>query len=182
MNGADEKKALFEFLLYFVAVLGVTFLIIHFVGQRTVVSGSSMEPTLYDGDNLIVDKISYRFNEPERFDIIVFPYEDGTYYIKRIIGMPGETVRIDEEGSIFINGERLSESYGKEVIDNPGCAGHEIILGEDEYFVLGDNRNNSMDSRDERVGLLHREELIGKALIRIYPFDKMGMLDDRQGT
>ena len=76
----------------------------------------------------------------------------------------------------------MSESYGKEVINNPGCAEKDIILGEDEYFVLGDNRNNSMDSRDERVGLLHREELIGKALIRIYPFDKMGMLDDRQGT
>ncbi|MDD6305515.1 MAG: signal peptidase I, partial [Clostridiales bacterium] len=73
-------------------------------------------------------------------------------------------------------------SYGKEVIDNPGCAGHEIILGEDEYFVLGDNRNNSMDSRDERVGLIHREELIGRALIRIYPFDRMGTLDGRQGT
>lgn len=179
MKRTDEKRALLEFLIYFVAVLGVAFVIIHFVGQRTVVLGCSMEPALYDGDNLIVDKISYRFKEPERFEIIVFPYEDGTYYIKRIIGMPGETVRIDEDGSIYINGERMPESYGKEVIDNPGCARQEIALGEDEYFVLGDNRNNSMDSRDERVGLIQREELIGRALIRIYPFDQIGVPDEK---
>ena len=71
----------------------------------------------------------------------------------------------------------MAESYGKEVIENPGCAGQEIILGEEEYFVLGDNRNNSMDSRDERVGLIRREDLIGKALIRIYPFNEIGNLD-----
>ena len=93
--------------------------------------------------------------------------------------MPGETVRIDEDGSIYINGERMPESYGKEVIDNPGCARQEIALGEDEYFVLGDNRNNSMDSRDERVGLIQREELIGRALIRIYPFDQIGVPDEK---
>ena len=81
----------------------VVFLITHFIGQRTVVSGSSMEDTLSDGDNLIVDKISYRFHDPERFDVVVFPYqyEEDTYYIKRIIGLPGETVRIDTDGVIY---------------------------------------------------------------------------------
>ena len=97
--------------IYLLMVLALTFLVVTYVGQRTKVSGSSMEPTLNDGDNLIVDKISYRFAEPERFDIIVFPfrYEERTYYIKRIIGLPGETVYIDDNGNIYIDGEILEE-------------------------------------------------------------------------
>ena len=93
-------------LLYIVIVFGICFLIITFVGQRSRVSGSSMEPTLSDGDDLIVDKISYRLHDPERFDIIIFPYqyEENTYYIKRIIGLPGETVYINDAGEIYING------------------------------------------------------------------------------
>lgn len=164
--------------IYLLIVLVMTFLVVTYVGQRTKVSGASMEPTLSDGDNLLVDKISYRFSEPERFDIIVFPfrYAEKTYYIKRIIGLPGETVYIDDEGQIFINGELLTESYGKEVIADPGRAYEMLTLGEDEYFVLGDNRNNSSDSRDPVVGNIHRDELIGKAWMRIYPFYKMGMI------
>lgn len=178
MNAEKKKRrALIDFILYVIVVFAAAFFIILFVGQRTVVSGSSMQPTLNNGDNLIVDKLTYRFQEPERFDIIVFPYQDGTYYIKRIIGLPGETVRIDEEGSIYINGERLQESYGKEVIKNPGCAIKEITLDDDSYFVLGDNRNKSMDSRDKRVGLIRREAILGKARWRIYPFTKIGTLD-----
>lgn len=179
MKETTKKTALLSFLLYVAGVVGITFLLLYFVGQRTVVLGASMEPALYDGDNLIVDKISYRFQEPERYDVIVFPYEDGTYYIKRIIGLPGERVRIDENGSIYINGERISESYGKEVIENPGCAREEITLGDTEYFVLGDNRNNSMDSRDERVGLIERETIIGKALVRIFPLDQISMVGSK---
>ncbi|MCD7726540.1 MAG: signal peptidase I [Clostridiales bacterium] len=178
------KKVLKEILstsLYLLGVLCITYLVIHFVGQRTQVQGSSMEPTLSSDDNLIVDKISYRFHDPERFDIIVFPfrYEDNTYYIKRIIGLPGETVQIDEAGNILIDGEILKESYGKEVIHNPGRAYETITLGEDEYFVLGDNRNNSTDSRDPSVGNIRREEIIGRAWIRILPLDKIGFIKHR---
>ena len=162
--------------LYLLCVLVVCFLLIKYVGQRTQVEGSSMESTLCDGDNLLVDKISYRFHDPERFDIIVFPYryEKNTYYIKRIIGLPGETVQIDFDGNIYIDGVLLEEHYGKEVIKKPGAAANPIKLGDDEYFVLGDNRNNSIDSRFEQVGKLKRSELIGKAWVRIWPFDKFG--------
>lgn len=173
-------KEMMSTVLYLLVVLAATYLVITFVGQRTEVDGASMETTLSDGDNLIVDKITYRFRDPERFDIIVFPfqYEANTYYIKRIIGMPGETVQIDELGNIYINGEILQESYGKEVIapENVGIAASPIVLGEDEYFVMGDNRNNSSDSRTEMVGNIHRDDIIGRAWVRIWPLNKIGVL------
>ena len=164
--------------LYLLIVLVMTFLVVTYVGQRTKVIGSSMSPTLTDGDNLIVDKISYRFHDPERFDIVVFPfrYAEKTYYIKRIIGLPGETVFIDEEGTIYIDGEVLDEHFGKEVIQDPGRAYETITLGEDEYFVMGDNRNLSQDSRFEYVGNVKREDIIGRAWIIISPFNKIGLI------
>ncbi len=170
-------REILSFLLYVAVVVGVTFLIIHFVGQRTYVSGSSMENTLSDGDNLIVDKITYRFSDPKRYDIIVFPYqyEENTYFIKRIIGLPGETVQI-VDGTIYINGEALQESYGREVMKNSGMAADPITLGEDEYFVLGDNRNDSTDSRDPSVGKISRDRIIGRAWVRIWPLSKIGVL------
>lgn len=178
MKTKEILKEAVSTVLYILIVLAVTWVIITFVGQRTQVNGSSMEPTLSDHDNLIVDKISYRFKSPERFDIIVFPfqYEEDVYYIKRIIGMPGETVYIDRDGTIYIDGEALEESYGREVILSPGRAGEPITLGEDEYFVLGDNRNNSSDSRDPSVGNIHRDRIVGKAWVRIWPFHKFGVL------
>ncbi len=170
-------REILGFLIYVGIVVGITFFIITFVGQRTYVSGSSMENTLSHGDNLIVDKITYRFSDPKRYDIIVFPFrhEENVYYIKRIIGLPGETIQI-QDGSIYINGEILSESYGREVMKSAGLAEDPITLGEGEYFVLGDNRNDSMDSRDPGVSTIHRDEIIGRAWVRIWPLDEIGVL------
>ncbi len=166
--------------IYLLCVLGAVWLVITFVGQRTEVEGASMENTLHNGDNLIVDKLSYRFHDPERFDIIVFPFQfqDNTYYIKRIIGLPGETVQIMDDGSIYINGEKLEENYGMEVIkpETIGRAAEPIGLGGDEYFVMGDNRNNSSDSRTDMVGNIKRENIIGKAWLRIWPVSDFGVL------
>ena len=178
-----EKKShsvayeLFGWLVYIAIIVGLTWLIITFVGQRTSVSGHSMETTLQDGDQLIVDKISYRFRDPKRYDIIVFPYqyEENVYYIKRIIGLPGETVQVID-GYVYINGEKLDEHYGAEVMADPGIAAEPITLGDDEYFVLGDNRNHSSDSRVASVGVLTRDMLIGRAWVRIYPFNKIGVI------
>ena len=171
-------KEILSISIYLLLVFCAAYLIVTYVGQRTQVSGSSKETTLSDGDHLIVDKISYRFEDPERFDIIVFPfqYDTDTYYIKRIIGMPGETVQIDDSGTIYIDGEVLEESYGREVIQNPGRASDPILLGDDEYFVMGDNRNNSSDSRDPSVGNIHRRDIIGRAFVRIWPISKFGIL------
>ena len=164
-------------LLYLLVIVLLTWVIVTFVGQRTKVDGHSMEPTLSDGDNLIVDKLSYRFRDPERYDIIVFPYQhaENTYYIKRIIGLPGETVQVID-GYMYINGKKLDEHYGAEVMEDPGIAAEPIKLGDDEYFVLGDNWNHSSDSRVASVGVLTRDMLIGRAWVRIYPFNKIGVI------
>lgn len=176
------KKIIRELLdtsLYLLVVLALTYLVITFVGQRTQVSGSSMETTLSHEDNLIVDKITYRFSDPQRFDIIVFPFEhaEDTYYIKRIIGMPGETVRIDGEGNIYIDEEILEESYGKEVMESPGRAFETITLAEDEYFVLGDNRNASEDSRSGNIGPIRRNTIYGKAWFCLKGKNGMGFIE-----
>jgi len=154
------------------------FLIVRYVGIRTEVHGNSMNDTLINNENLIVDKISYRFNNPERFDIVVFPYRHNPsiHYIKRVIGLPGEKVFIDGEGNIYINEVLLHESYGREVIRDAGRAAQTLVLGDDEYFVLGDNRNSSSDSRDPAVGNIRRSELVGKAWVRIWPFSRLGVI------
>ena len=171
-------REILGWIFYIIVILVLTYVIITYVGQRTSVSGASMETTLSDGDQLLVDKLSYRFQDPKRFDIIVFPYqyEENVYYIKRIIGLPGETVQV-KDGYVYINGEKLeSDIYGKEVMQSAGIAAEPITLGDDEYFVLGDNRNNSSDSRDPSVGILKRKDLLGRAWVRIYPFDKVGVI------
>ena len=170
-------KELAGWLLYIVLIIAFTWCVVTSVGQRTEVSGSSMETTLSDKDQLIVDKMTYRFRDPKRYDIVVFPYQyqDNTYYIKRIIGLPGETVQI-LSGMVYIDGMRLDEHYGNEVMENPGIAEEPLTLGEDEYFVLGDNRNNSSDSRASDVGLIHRKDLIGRAWIRVWPLSQIGVI------
>lgn len=170
-------KELAGWLLYIVLIIALTWIVVTFVGQRTEVSGSSMETTLSDKDQLIVDKMTYRFRDPKRYDIVVFPYQyqDNTYYIKRIIGLPGETVQI-LSGMVYFDGMRLDEHYGNEIMENPGIAEEPLTLGEDEYFVLGDNRNNSSDSRASDVGLIHRKDLIGRAWIRVWPLSQIGVI------
>lgn len=170
-------RELLGWIVYILVIVGLTYLIITFVGQRTRVSGSSMQTTLSDGDNLIVDKISFRLRDPKRYEIIVFPYQhqENTFYIKRIIGLPGETVQV-KDGYAFINGQPLEEDYGNEIMQEPGIAEQPITLGSDEYFVLGDNRNHSADSRDPSVGVLHRKDLLGRAWIRIWPLSEFGVI------
>ncbi len=183
INEEDEpvnvKKEIFQLIIDVIICFAIVFFITHFIGQRTVVNGSSMSDTLSDGDNLICDRISYRFSDPKRFDVVVFPPVEGekTYYIKRVIGLPGETVKIDYDGVIYIDGKVLDENYGTETIIQPGLAATEVFLGPDEYFVLGDNRNNSLDSRFEEVGNIDGDSIIGKAWVRFFPFKDAGFVD-----
>ena len=176
MSETKEKKGnifteLLSLIITVILILGLAYVLVHYVGQRVIVNGSSMEPTLQNGDNMITDKLFYKKDGLKRFDIVVFPYpaNPSTHYIKRVIGLPGEKVRIDENGVIYINDEALDEHYGLETIENPGNAINEITLSGDEYFVLGDNRNDSEDSRFDDVGLIKKKDITGKAWVRLYP-------------
>ncbi len=183
-GGENEKetsygKEILEMLVYFVIVIISVLLIHQFVGQQIEVSGSSMESTLHNEDHLILEKVSYEINRPKRYDIVVFrPYseEKDTYYIKRVIGLPGETIQIIGS-DIYINDSLLDENYGNNPIMDGGIAQKPIVLAKDEYFLLGDNRNNSKDSRDESIGPVKRSAIIGRAWVRIWPFDKFGILE-----
>lgn len=173
----NKYKEFIGLISYCLVVVCLMFFLIKYVGQRTVVIGDSMETTLQDGDNLITDKLTYRFSDPKRFDIVVFPYKDNTsqLLIKRIIGLPNETIQIIG-GKIYVDGSELIEEYGKEIIESAGLAADPITLGPDEYFVLGDNRNNSQDSRFASVGNIHRSDLIGRAWVRIWPLNGISLL------
>jgi signal peptidase I len=123
-----------------------------------------------------VEKVSYHFTNPERFDVVVFypDEEDRTeYYVKRVIGLPGETIQIIGD-NIYINDELLEENYGKQEIVYSGIAALPLVLGEDEYFLMGDNRYVSFDSRYEEVGPVEKNQIAGKALVRIWPINKIG--------
>ena len=169
-------KDLLSLIIYIGIVIVICFLIVTFVGRRTTVHGDSMNPTLESGDSLWINMLAYKFGDPERFDIIVFPYQDDVHYIKRIIGLPGETIQITEGGEILINGKVLDEPIKFERMRNNGIASTPITLGENEYFVLGDNRNNSRDSRWADVGLIKRDKIVGKAVFRLTPFKKFGSI------
>ena len=176
----EEESSRFSFgdFMYIVGcvvvAIALAFVVTHYVGHHTRVDGSSMNNTLKNGDYLVIEKVSYYLHDPERYDIIVFPFTDEVNYIKRIIGLPGETVQI-KDGKVFINGNELSDDvYGNELINDPGLAANPVSLGANEYFVLGDNRNSSIDSRKPVVGNIDGKKIDGKAVFRIYPFAAFG--------
>ncbi len=174
-------NALILVLCVAIAFFFATF-VTNYVAHQTTVEGESMEPTLADGDTVIIQRLSYHFSDPQRYDVVVFPvsYEEtednNTYYIKRVIGMPGETVQIID-GSVYIDGEQLKDDkYAISDILDPGIASTPLVLGKDQYFVMGDNRNMSTDSRSSYVGLVSRRNIIGEAWICTWPLNHFGSL------
>ncbi len=155
----------------------------NFVAHQTTVEGESMEPTLSNGDSVIIQKLSYYFRDPQRYDVVVFPVsygkmeeEEDTYYIKRVIGLPGETVQIID-GRVYINQEPLEDDkYALSDILDPGEASQPLVLADDEYFVMGDNRNMSTDSRSAYVGLVNRSDILGEAWLCTWPLNHFGTL------
>lgn len=175
-------KVLMEILIWAAEIAAVIFLayfIIYYCVEKTTVIGNSMENTLSANDEIIINKFIYHVSDPKRFDVIVFKQsgkEHSFYNIKRIIGLPGETVQI-KDGAVYINGEKLEETVNVEEMVNYGLAAEEIVLEENEYFVLGDNRNNSEDSRFASIGNITRDEIIGKASLRLSPFNFISKLN-----
>ena len=159
-------------------VILFAYVLVYFFGQSRTNIGQSMDVTLSGGDTVLMDTLIYQVGSPKRGDVIAFkPNGSSTGHssIKRVIGLPGETIQI-KDGMIYIDGEVYLEKKSSPVITNPGMASDGITLGNQEYFVLGDNRNNSSDSRDPSVGILTRKDLLGRAWVRIYPFDKVGVI------
>lgn len=178
-------RKLATFVLELVKIVVISLAIIlpvrYFLIQPFYVKGSSMEPNFEDGEYLIINEISYRLHRPQRGDVIVFRYpgDSSQYYIKRIIGLPGETVEINNNRVIIYNkdfpkGIEINESgYINAPFETPGDV--KITLAEDQYFVLGDNRTASSDSRS--WGGLPRRDIIGRAWLRCWPFDKIGKVE-----
>ncbi len=170
----DIKKEIFEWIKEIVIALIIVAFITTFIGQMTNVVGQSMVPTLNDSDRLIVEKLTKRFGEYDRYDIIVFPHEKDILYIKRIIALPNDKVDI-KDGKVFVNDEPIDDKYVFEEIDKYGDS-LPLTVPEGQYFVLGDNRNNSYDSRYLDVGTIKREDIIGKAVFRLWPLSKIGVI------
>lgn len=156
----------------------VACIMVYFFGTSLSNVGQSMEPTIYSGDRVLINNLIYRVKPPTYGDLIVFKpngNENSHYHIKRVVGLPGDTVTI-ESGRVFIDGELLSEDVLTDKMLDAGVAQTEVKLGEDEYFVLGDNRNNSEDSRSADIGNVRREDILGKAWFIITPGDRFGWL------
>ena len=153
-------------------------MVVWFFGYSLSNVGESMEPTLKSGDKVLINRLIYEVKSPSYGDLIVFKpngNQNAHYHIKRVVGKPGDTVTI-KSGRVFVNGELLNETVQTERMQDAGLAAEPITLGDDEYFVLGDNRNYSSDSRDPSVALIHRKEIIGRAWLRIWPLNSFGIL------
>lgn len=158
--------------------VAVAFTLVYFIGLRTSVVGQSMSDTLNGGDEILVNRYIYKVTDPKKNDIIVFlpnGNEKSHYYVKRVIAVPGDTVLI-QNGAVYVNGELFEEEIEVASMEEAGIAGEEILLEGDEYFVLGDNRNNSEDSRYANIGNIKKEYIIGKAWFRIAPLGSIGFI------
>ena len=179
-------KNFFSFVFELIKIVVISLVIIitirYFLIQPFYVKGASMEPNFYDHEYLIIDEISYRFKDPGRGDIVVFryPVNPQEYFIKRIVALPGEKVQI-KDGKVYIyddnytglDGTVLDELYLGDGVKTYSLSDETVSLGEDEYFVLGDNRNSSKDSRS--FGAVNQSFITGKVLLRGWPFDRINL-------
>ena len=171
----STAKGILLWIVEIFIVLLLAFVLVYCAGMRVSVVGNSMESTLSDGSVVLVNRFVYNIKEPKAGDVIVFlpnGNEKSHYYIKRVIGIPGDKVQI-KNGLLYVNGE-LYDVEDTETIKNAGLAEDEITVGEDEYFVLGDNRNSSEDSRYADIGMVRKRYIVGKIWFTCSPFEKLG--------
>lgn len=166
-------KDTFKYIIFIIAILVIA---IYVVGLQQVV-GSSMSPNFKNNDIVILDKISYHFMDVKRNDVISLYYDDTKYLIKRVIGLPGEIVEF-KNSNLYINGKQIEQEYLNGVVTEDFSLqelGYNTIP-EDMYFVVGDNRGDSLDSRDKRLGLVSKKDIIGKVRLRIWPLNKISWI------
>lgn len=158
-------KDIFEMIVGGMIAVFLAFVLVFTIGMRTSVIGDSMEPVLSNGQEILMNRVIYRLSSPKRGDVIVFlpnGNQNSHYYVKRVVGLPGEKIQI-REGNVYIDGVRLDEEGTFDKMADAGIAQNELELATDEFFVLGDNRNSSEDSRSGNIGPVNRDTIIGKA-------------------
>ena len=179
ISKAMIKEILWMIFYCFAAVL-LAFVLVFSVGMKVAVIGVSMEPGLYNGQEILVNKLVYRLSSPKRGDVVVFlpnGNENSSYYVKRVVGLPGETIQIID-GYVYINGRFYAEDESYDMIADAGIAETPLKLEEKEYFVLGDNRNNSEDSRSGNIGVVHADAIKGKAWFHLKcDHSEMGLIE-----
>ena len=174
MDWLEIKEFIKDTIKYLLVIVGVIVFIIYIATFQQVV-GPSMSPNYNNGDIVILNKFIYRFKDIDRGDVVSVYYADTKYLIKRVIGMPGDKVEI-KDNKVYIGDKILNEYYLNEVTTNDfslSSLGYDVIP-DDMYLVLGDNRGNSLDSRDKRVGLVNKKDIIGRVKFRIWPINRMG--------
>lgn len=171
----NRLQTIVSWVVDIVAVVAFACFLVYAVGARVEVNGGSMNPVLNSGDVVLMNRLSYDLGTPDRFDIAVFEKENDSLNIKRIVGLPGETIQI-KDNCIYINGNPLEAENSLEYVTIAGIAEYPVELGEDEYFLMGDNRDSSEDSRFAGIGNIKRSQLVGKVWLKFQPFDELGFI------
>jgi signal peptidase I len=176
-----KKRELMEWLISLIIVIAVAFVVRTFIFRTVMIKGTSMEPNFVHGDIVLVNELKYRFIEPKRGDVIVCGYDDvnGESIIKRVVALSGETIEFRENDSknydVYINGQKLQEDYIKEPTEFYGEIQGTYTVPDGCYFVMGDNRQNSTDSRWSSIGAIKRKNIVGKVWIKFWPFKSLHM-------
>lgn len=173
MDWLDIKEFLSDTIKYIIFIVVILVIAVYVVGLQQIV-GPSMTPTLRNGDIVILDKLSYRFSEIKRDDIVALYYADTKFLVKRVVGLPGETVEF-KDNKLYINGKYYEEKYLGDDIVTDNFSLEELnytTIPDDMYLVLGDNRGDSMDSRDSDVGLIPKKDIYGKVRVKIWPINE----------
>lgn len=175
-NEQNRLQRIVHWIVDIAVVIALACYLVYGFGERMEVNGGSMKPTLNSGDVVLIDRLAYDLGTPKRFDVVIFSRGDSGLNMKRIIGLPGETVQI-KDNKIYINGEILNAEGFLSTATIAGIAEYPVELSEDEYFLLGDNRESSEDSRFQSIGNVKRDQLVGKAWLRIQPFPDFGRIE-----
>lgn len=171
----SRLKAVVKWVVDVVVVISIAWFTIFAFGTQIPIAGQSMTPLLESENVVLMNRLSFLLRKPERFDVVAFEKEDKKLNVKRIIGLPGETVQV-KNGTLYIDEQKIEHGDGLDTVSLAGLAENPILLKEDEYFLLGDNRDNSEDSRFANVGNINRRQIKGKIWLRISPVFKFGLI------
>lgn len=174
-EGKNRVRQIVNWMIDIIVVISIAWFTVFALGTQISISGQSMSPTLESEEVVLMNRLSFQFKNPERFDIIVLKKDDNKFNVKRVLGLPGETLQV-KEGLLYVNEELVKNEKGLNKVSLAGLLEHPVILGQDEYFVMGDYRDNSEDSRFANVGNIKRKQIIGKVWLRISPIFRFGLI------